>query len=468
MPATVIKAPTLRTEPQLTHEKCYKSLRQRPQRPYHPVMPVIKHIHHNRVVKPGELSPGDEVLSINGQPLRDVIDAIYHAADEDLDLTVRRPDGSLTEIRISKDPDADLGIEWEPDKIRICKANCDFCFVHQQPKKKMRRALYIKDDDYRLSFLHGNFVTLTNMTEEDYQRIFEQRLTPLYVSVHCTNDDVRRTYLRKLNAEPILPLLKRLHGNRIQTHTQIVVTPGLNDGEVLWQSFDDLLAMYPDVPSVGVVPIGLTRHRENLPSLELVSPELANQILTAIDNRQEAMRFAHGVGGIYAADDMFLIAGRSLPNADYYDDYCQVENGIGMLRQLLDGFDAREDDLPGSLDNPKRLCLITGTTAGPFISDLCERTTARVDGLELLPLIVENDFWGHTVTTANLLTGGDIATQFKQANIDADAVVLPPDCLNTDGFFLDDETPEGIAKDIGVPVLRSEYDFVETILQATR
>ena len=430
-------------------------------------MPVVKHIHNPRFFPKGVLAPGDEVIAINGAPLRDVIDATFHAADEELELTVRRPDGTTTTLEISKDPDADLGIEWEPDKIRICKAQCDFCFVHQQPKKKMRRTLYIKDDDYRLSFLHGNFVTLTNMTEEDYQRVFEQRLSPLYVSVHCTNDDVRRTYLRKPDAAPIIPLLKRLHDNRIITHAQIVVTPGLNDGDVLWQSFDDLLDLYPDVPSVGVVPIGLTKYREKLPDLGLVTSDLANEILDQVGARQATMRKRHGVGAIYTADDMFLIAGRPIPDAGYYDDYCQLENGIGMLRQLMDDYETREAELPRQLERPRRLCLITGTTAGPFITDLCERATSRVEGLELIPLVVNNDFWGHTVTTANLLTGGDIAAQTVQAKLDVDAVVLPPDCVNADGLFLDDETPEGISALTGLPILRSEYDFVETILTAT-
>lgn len=430
-------------------------------------MPLVRRIHHHRLIPEGALAPGDNVTAINGIPLRDVIDARFYAADEELELTVERPDGTVATLEIDKDIDADLGIEWEPDKIRICKANCDFCFVYQQPKKKLRRTLYIKDDDYRLSFLHGNFVTLTNMTEDDYQRIFEQRLSPLYVSVHCTVDEARRACLRKPDAEPIIPLLKRLHANRIVTHSQIVVTPGLNDGDVLWQSFDELLALYPDVPSVGVVPIGLTSHRDNLPNLGLVPPEMAAQILREIDKRQVAMRKKHGIGAIYAADDMFLIAGRRIPDAIYYDDYCQVGNGIGMLRQLMDDYDDREEDLPKSLPRTLRLCLITGATAGPFIADLAARAQARVKNLELLPLIVKNDFWGHTVTTANLLTGGDIAAQFNSSGLDVDAVILPPEVLNDDGLTLDDETIESIAAKTNRTVLRSEYDFVETILNST-
>src|SRR3972149_4103327 len=305
-------------------------------------MPVVKRVHNERFFPNASLDPGDEVVAINGQALRDVIDAQFYAADDQLKLTVRRPDGSQTLLSLVKDIDADLGIEWEPDKIRICKANCDFCFVRQQPKKKLRRTLYIKDDDYRLSFLHANFVTLTNMTEEDFQRVFEQRLSPLYVSVHCTDDSVRRILLRQEGTDPILPLLKRLHSHRIRTHTQIVVTPGMNDGPVLWQSFDDLLALYPDVPSVGIVPIGLTAHRADRPDLGLVPPDMAGEMLDQIDRRQVSMRKANGEGVIYAADELFLLAGRSIPDAGYYDDYCQVGNGIGMLRQLLDDYDAHK------------------------------------------------------------------------------------------------------------------------------
>jgi len=431
-------------------------------------MPVVKCLHNERFFPNAALTPGDEVIAINGRPLRDVIDAQFHAADEELALTVRRPDGTEFTLSIVKDIDADLGIEWEPDKIRICKANCDFCFVRQQPKKKLRRTLYIKDDDYRLSFLHGNFITLTNMTEEDYRRIFEQHLTPLYVSVHCTDDPVRRVLLRKDNAEPIIPLLKRLHKHGIRTHTQIVVTPGMNDGPVLWKSFDDLLELYPHVPSIGVVPIGLTAHRADLPALGLVSPALAKEIIWQIGRRHAVMRERHGEGVIYAADEMFLIAGHSIPTAGYYDDFSQAGNGIGMLRELLDDYDARQDDLPQSIERPLCLCVITGHSAGPFISDLCARTTARVKGLELVPLVVENDFWGRTVTVSGLLAASDMATQFAQLGLKVDAVIIPPECLNSDGLFLDDETVESLSAKIGLTVIASEYDFVETVLGCTR
>lgn len=427
-------------------------------------MPVVKRLHHDRYFPDAALGPGDEVVAINGHTLRDLIDAQFFAAEEKLKLAVRRPDGTETILSIVKDIDADLGIEWEPDKIRICKANCDFCFVRQQPKKKLRRTLYIKDDDYRLSFLHANFVTLTNMTEEDFQRVFEQRLSPLYVSVHSTDDAVRSILLRQEGIAPILPLLKRLHKHGIRTHTQIVVTPGMNDGAVLWKSFDDLLALYPEVPSIGVVPIGLTAHRNDLPDLRLVTPDSAGEILDQIQRHQDTMRKAHGEGVICAADEMYLIADRPIPTADYYDDFCQVGNGIGMLRQLLDDYEAHKRDLPKSIKKPMRLCLITGHSAGPFISDLCAQTNDRVNGLELFPLVVENDFWGRTVTVSGLLAGGDMATQFNQSGLKVDAVVIPPECLNTDGLFLDDETIASVSERIRLPVIPSEYDFVETVL----
>lgn len=428
-------------------------------------MPLVRRIHDDRFFPPGTLTAGDEVVAINGHPLRDVIDVQFFAAEDELELTVRRLDGTVATLTVAKDIDADLGIEWEADKIRICKANCDFCFVRQQPKKKLRRTLYIKDDDYRLSFLHGNFVTLTNMTEDDYQRVFEQHLSPLYVSVHCTDDTVRRALLRKDDAEPILPLLKRLHQRGIQTHAQIVVTPGMNDGAVLWKSFDDLLSLYPAVPSVGVVPIGLTAHRADLPDLGLVPYPMATEILRQIDRRHSVMRHRHGVGAIYAADELYLIAAKAIPPAVYYDDFCQIGNGIGMLRQLLDDYAAREGEVPRRLGRPLRLCLITGHSAGPFISDLCRRVNARADDLTLTALVVENDFWGRTVTVSGLLTAGDMAAQFAKSWLQVDAVVIPPECLNTDGLFLDDETVENLSAKIGLPVLRSEYDFVETVLR---
>lgn len=429
-------------------------------------MPVLKRILEDSPIPAGTVRPGDELVAINGQHLRDIIDAKFFAAEEELELLVRRPDGSEATIRVFKDIDAELGLEYEPDRIRVCKAKCDFCFVLQQPKRRMRRALYIKDDDYRLSFLHGNFITLTNMTEEDYARVFEQRLSPLYVSVHSTDDEVRRNFLRKPDAEPILPLLKRLHAHGIMTHAQIVVVPGLNDGDALWRSFDDLLALYPDVPSVGVVPIGLTQHREKLPGLPLVDSEQAAAVLREVDARQRMMRARHGVGVIYAADEMFLIADEPIPPESYYDDYEQIENGLGLLRQLLDGFDNRFDDLPETLACPLRLGIATGTSAAPFITDLCERARRRVDGLDLVPLVVRNEFWGEMVTVSGLLTGGDIADQFAGSGQRVDALVIPPECRNFDGLFLDDETIESVSARAGVPVLESEYDFIETLLGA--
>jgi putative radical SAM enzyme (TIGR03279 family) len=418
------------------------------------------------VIPDGVLKPGDDIVAINGQPLRDVIDAGFYAADEHLILTVHRPDGSEVMLEVDKDPDVDLGIEFEPDRIRFCKANCDFCFVRQQPGK-MRRALYIKDDDYRLSFLHGNFITLTNMIEDDYQRLFEQRLSPLYISVHATDDDVRRRFLRKPDTDPILPLLKRLHKHGIDTHAQIVVTPGLNDGDTLWRSFDDLLALYPNVPSVGVVPVGLTRYRNDLPDLRLVDADMARDILDQIDLRHHAMRVQHGVGAIYAADEMLLIAGRDIPQDAYYDDYWQLENGIGLVRQLLDGFEDAHRSLPERTERPLHIGVITGVSAAPFVTGLCHRVNRKVRNLRLDPLVIRNRFWGETVTVSGLLTGQDIADQFLASGVSAEALALPPDCLNGDGLFLDDETPESLSHRLGLPVWTSSYDFVSSVCEWT-
>jgi putative radical SAM enzyme (TIGR03279 family) len=426
-------------------------------------MPIVKSVVHNRVVPRDALLPGDDVFAINGRPLRDVIDAMFFGAEENLELQVRRPDGTEFALRLHKKIDSDLGIEWEPDKIRICKADCDFCFVKQQPKKVMRRTLYIKDDDYRLSFLHGNFVTLTNMTKEDFDRVFEQRLSPLYVSVHSTVDEVRRVFLRKPDAEPIIPLLRRLHERGIVTHSQLVVTPGLNDGAPLWKSFDELLAFYPQVPSIGVVPIGLTKHRNDLAELGLVPLAMASEILDQIDKRQKKMRKKHDVGVIYAADEMFLIAGREIPPESYYDDYCQIENGIGMLRQLMETYASKEAELPKRLARPMRFCVVTGTSAGPYVSELCERASKRIKNCELAPLIVTNDFWGPSITVSGLLTGADIGDQFLRSGLDVDAVVLPPEILNADGLFIDDETLPGLQSRIDRLLLTSEYDFVATV-----
>jgi len=388
---------------------------------------------------------------------------VFYSADEELEVGVRRADGTETLVSIDKPFDRHLGVELVPDKIRLCKANCDFCFVLQQPKK-MRRALYIKDDDYRLSFLHGNFITLTNMKPDDYARVFEQRLSPLYISVHATNDDVRRRHLQAPHARPIMDDLRLLLENGIDVHTQIVVVPGMNDGRVLDKTFSDLAGLFPGVLSIGVVPVGLTKHRKHRPEVLLNTPDQGREILRQVDRARQGFLAAHDDPLVYAADELFLQAGEPIPPADYYLDFAQLENGVGLVRRFLDEFDAEFDQFPESLPHPRVMTLVTGRSAEPFLRTLAARITNRVANLDVRVLAVDNEFWGTTVTISGLLTGQDISAALRAGRPNGGDVLLPPDCLNTDGLFLDDQTPKNVAAATGCRVHTSTYSLVDSVL----
>jgi len=425
---------------------------------------LVAKILDQRFISQGSIVPGDEIISIDGHIIRDGLDVIFYSAGEEIKVGLRRPDGTEAVVSIRKPIDGQLGIELVPDKIRICKANCDFCFIRQQPKKRMRRALYIKDDDYRLSFLHGNFITLTNMKPEDYTRIFEQRLSPLYVSVHATEDDVRRRLLSAPKALPIMAELKRLIENGISVHTQNVIVPGINDGDVLEKTLDDLASLYPGVLSISVVPVGLTRYRERLPKVKLNSPGQGRQIIKQVDRAREKFLKQYDDPLVYAADELFVLADMPIPACDYYGEFPQLENGIGLVRRLCDDFDREFGRLPDALPEPKELTLITGRSAEPFLCDQAARVTRNVKNLTVSVLAADNAFWGETVTVSGLLTGGDIAAALKTAGAAGKDVLLPPDCLNGDALFLDDQTPQTVATASGCRIHTSSFSLIDSLL----
>jgi putative radical SAM enzyme (TIGR03279 family) len=324
--------------------------------------------------------------------------------------------------------------------------------------------MYIKDDDYRLSFMHGNFITLTNITPEDYERIDQQRLSPLYISVHATDDNVRRRILAAPQAPPILADLKKLIDNGISVHTQIVVVPGVNDGRILDASLDDLAGLYPGVISIGVVPVGLTKYRERLPEVPLNTPEQARRLVKQIEQARERCLSRFDDPLVYAADELFVVSDRPIPPGDYYRDYPQLENGVGLVRQLCDRFEREFGRLPVSLPEPREVVLITGRSAEPLLRDLTVRVTRQVKNLMITVLTVDNEFWGSTVTVSGLLIGSDIVNGLKLAGMTGKDVLLPPDCLNVDGLFLDDHTPDTVGASSGCCVFTSSYSLIGSLL----
>ncbi|MEE9441166.1 MAG: DUF512 domain-containing protein [candidate division Zixibacteria bacterium] len=411
----------------------------------------------------GEITPGADLVAVNGHPVSDEIDFHFYNTEDKLRLDFFI-DGKKKIIKID---DAyacgDLGLEFEKTKIKICNNNCIFCFVHQQPKG-MRRSLYIKDDDYRFSFTHGNFISLSGMTEADFARIIEQRLSPLYISVHSTDDKLRRCIFQNEKLPRIIPALKKLTSNGITVHTQTVICTGINDGEHLERTIEDLALLYPGVSSLAVVPVGLTKYRKRLPDLRSYSGKEADQIVKFIHKTQKRFQKLIKTRFVYAADEFYLLAGRKFPPLSEYEDMPQFENGIGMARQFITGFNRRKRWLPGEHSAKLRIGIVTGRSAERFMKSAVMPAIDRIRNLKTSLYVVDNEFWGDTVTVTGLLTGGDILKRIR--NNKQDVLLLPPNCLNTDDLFLDNLTLDEFTKMVGCPVLTGSYDLVKLIRRA--
>jgi putative radical SAM enzyme (TIGR03279 family) len=419
-------------------------------------------------VQPGSLAaaaglaPGMRVLAADDRPLRDVIDYQFYTAEEAVALTVQLPDGGERRYHLEKDPDEDLGLEFAEatwDGVRICANTCFFCFLKGLPKG-LRRTLYIKDDDYRLSFLHGNFVTLTNLTEADWERLAEQRLSPLNVSVHATEPALRRRMLGYEAAPEIIEQLRRLADLDIRVHTQVVLCPGVNDGPALTRTVQDLAALYPAVQTVSIVPVGATvQYEERMAAvgktdgMSATSPEYARALVRQVAPLQRAFRREHGATIVYLADEYYLIAGLPVPGAITYDGFPQYENGIGMTRALLDDWQrtrARLRRRPPLLP-PVRLVVRCGTLIAPVLERLFAEFSAET-GIAATVTPVPNAHFGERINVSGLLTGGDFAARL--ASVDGDLLVLPRTALDYFGRrFLDSSTPAELERTLGRPVL---------------
>ncbi|MCJ7457776.1 MAG: DUF512 domain-containing protein [candidate division Zixibacteria bacterium] len=406
--------------------------------------------------------PGDEILEINKSPIKDFIDYKFQSSDEKLDLRIKDKSGRIRGVRIVKKPDQDLGITFEEKKYRGCGNKCIFCFVHQLPKG-LRKPLYFKDEDYRLSFLHGNFITLTNLSEQDIQRIIKQRLSPLYVSVHTTDESLRKKILGNPKAPDILPSIRRLTENRIELHTQIVICPEVNDGHYLEKTVYDLSLFYPWAKSLAIVPVGLTRFRKGLPRLKTADKEYPRKLIKSVERWQAYFRRKYKSNFVYAADEFYLLAGLDIPPKKYYDEFYQVENGVGMVREFLDKFKRKQKLLPRSLKPKSSLTLVTGILANKFLRGHVLNRLKQIKNLEINLIPVKNNFLGKSVTVTGLLTGKDILHTLRKSEY-GDLVMLPPNCLNSDGVFLDDLKPSYLEEKLGVNVVSGSYDLIKSLL----
>ena len=409
----------------------------------------------------GYVRPGYALKSVNGSEVLDNIDFSFRVSDEQVRLTFADTRGKELDFDFDTVSAGELGLTFDDHKIRFCKNDCIFCFVAQQPRG-MRRTLYFRDEDYRLSFTHGNFVTLSNITEADMKRIVEQRLSPLYVSVHATDNKLRRCMLRNEKLAPILPRLKHLTENGITIHSQVVLCPGINDGEPFEKTVDDLAGLYPGVKSLAVVPVGLTRYREGKAGLRAYEPVEAAGVVEYVERRQKEFLSLIGSRFVWPADEFYVIAGRAFPRYLDYEDMPQFENGVGMAREFVTMFNRRRSRLR-NIRSDLRVMMITGHSAHVFLKTEILPYFNEQLHLRLSFHPVVNRFWGETVTVSGLLTGQDILREARSKADDYDVLVLPPNCLNSDDLFLDNLTLTQFKQTLGKPVLVGRYNLAETV-----
>jgi len=412
---------------------------------------------------------GDRLVSINGQRPRDLIDYRFLCADEVLELEVLDAKGKTHHIEIEKDYDDDLGLEFASalfDGLIQCNNRCPFCFIDQQPPGK-RDSLYFKDDDYRLSFLYGSYLTLTNLPQREWDRIAQLRLSPLYVSVHATEPDIRSRLLKNPRAGQLLDQLHWFQAHQLQIHAQVVVCPGINDGEHLTQTLVDLAQFHQDeipaVASVAVVPVGLTRFRPQEDELIPVTREKAQEVIDQVQSLQTKFRQQFGSTFAWLADEWFLIAGQDLPPESHYEDYPQIGNGVGSIRQFLKAFQKAAKKLPKKLSIPRRYTWVVGNAVEQAFQPILQRLN-QVDGLTVDLVAIASHYWGQEISVTGLITGQDILQSLQGKDL-GDAVLIPTVMLKHDEpRFLDDMTIEELTNLLQsnlVPV-----DGIEGLIQA--
>ncbi len=398
---------------------------------------------HSLADKAG-IQAGEKLCSVNGCAVRDIIDLSFLTTDDLVELEIENHDGQKRLLQIAKHPDEDLGLEFESavfDKVRTCYNNCIFCFVDQMIPG-MRPSLYVRDDDYRLSFLYGNFITLTNMNDADFDRIIKPHLSPLYISVHATDPQVRCQMMHNRFAGEIMDKIQRLLDAGIQIHTQIVCCPGYNDGAVLQKTFEDLYALHPGILTMAVVPVGLTKHRAHLHPMRTFTPDEAAQVVENVTAWQQQCREETGKSFVYLGDEFYLLAGKELPPSDYYDGFPQLENGIGLTRNFLNEWEQALQHLQYA-QGTEPAVIPVGESAYKVLQPLLDAFNAQYK-TEHRFLSVKNKFFGGHVNVTGLLTGSDILPEVKNCQ----RVILPAVVLNQDNLFLDDMALAQFKKDL--------------------
>lgn len=431
-------------------------------------MVTVKNVLTGSAADRAGIKRGDYLIRINGKDINDVLDYRYYITEPKVRLLIHRG-AELFDVTISKKQYDDIGLEFETflmDEKQCCKNKCIFCFIDQLPEG-MRESLYFKDDDSRLSFLMGNYITMTNMSKKDINRIIDMRMTPLNISVHTTNPELRRYMLNNRFAGECYDIMKKLAEADIEMHCQIVLCKDINDGDELDRTMRDLSALYPQVSSVSIVPAGLTKYREKLTPISPYSSEECSAILEQIEKFAEECYEKLGCRIFYAADEMYVKAERSIPDGEYYDGYSQIDNGVGMIRSMGDEFRHAVEDCIERRAKPRRCSVATGEAAFDFISGLVEKAQALNPGLECTVYKIKNDFFGENITVAGLLTGEDIYKQLRGIDL-GDTLYLSSTMLRYDrDKFLDDTTPGWLEKKLNVRIEFLDcdgYKFFDALL----
>ncbi|MDD2335592.1 MAG: DUF512 domain-containing protein [Geobacteraceae bacterium] len=411
---------------------------------------TIETVEPGSIAEELEIDSGDRLLAINGNPIQDIIDFGYYSGEEELLLEIEKADGEIWEIELMREEGESLGILFESPKPFSCLNSCLFCFVDQLPKG-LRRSLYVKDEDYRLSFLYGNFVTLSSLGREEVRRICEQRLSPLYISVHATEPDLRAKLLGNCECPPVLELLTELASSGIVMHTQVVLCPGLNDGSHLERTVRDLAALFPQIASLAVVPLGLTRFRESLPKLHPITRDYASELLAVWQPLTHEFVTEFGTPFLFFADEFYIKAEKPFPPLSAYGDLPQIENGVGMIPLFL----GEAEDVLGRAEPMREMvvAVVTGESAYPYLEDFLRRLAEKTRvAFRVIP--VKNSLFGDSVTVTGLVPGKDILKIVRGGGFEDVDVVLIPDVMlkEGEGVFIDDVTLEELRDALGILV----------------
>lgn len=412
---------------------------------------AITHVQPGSIAQRLGLVAGDKLVSIAGEPIIDQIDYQALTAQERFDMMVEDAGGQTRTVHVRKEDWEPLGLTLDQtivSKPRPCRNHCIFCFIDQMPPG-MRKTLYVKDDDWRLSLMMGNYITMTNIDDHELDRIIRRKVSPLFVSVQCTDPDMRVKLLRNPNAAKIMDNLRLLKANGIRFHAQMVLCPGWNDGEILKKSLEDLEALRPAVQSIALVPIGLTKFRDGLPYIKPYNKQMAADLIESVKPYQERFLREIGTRLVFPADEFYCLSGLPLPTDEEYEDYPQIENGVGMLRMFETDLEYAAEDLPMEETPPRRICIATGTSVAPFLRELANKHAPRGTTVEVRPIV--NKFFGESVTVAGLITGQDLVAQCQ--DVQADEILIVRSMIRAEGdLFLDNMSVDEVRAKLPCPL----------------